>query len=248
MMAAHGKPAVAPARYSPTEPADMDMQRRRKPARARGRGGLVFEHFAGNPTIFEDDDVCAVGFSGNRIKTETGTTFVAVASGELRLNDYLVGAGMYACMPGAVDLVAQQPCCALVATAKRYRGIFMIGGPLEDCGRLRYINGCTDTGLIQPLRCGDPCLNFLHFPAATSQDAHHHPSHRIGLVCGGEGLCHTPTSTVPLRSGGIFVLPAGTRHWFTTADAAMRIVAFHPDSEFGPTDESHQMLNATWGA
>lgn len=217
----------------------------------------IFDNFADNPIIFEDEEIRAIGLSAadEELRINSGTTFVAVASGTVWLNNYPVLAGMYACAPAPAVITARRYCSALLATVKHYRGIFMVGGPLESSGRLRYINGCTDTGLIPPLRCGDPCLNYLHFPAAIRQDAHHHPSHRIGLVYSGRGLCHSD-KTMPrpggnsdqitvMQTGGIFVIPAGTRHWFETSDETLRIVAFHPDSEWGPTDESHQMLNAT---
>lgn len=203
------------------------------------------ESFDGNPVLFEGDKILASGFSGGVVERADGTTYVAVASGALTANGHLLKTGMFAAIPGPAIFVAER-CCAMLVTVKTYRGIFLLGGPIENGGRLRYIDGCTDTGLIQPLRQGDPCLNYLHFPAGIRQTEHHHPSHRIGLVFAGEGLCHHDDELVtPMRSGGIFIIPAGTPHRFETADHVLRIVAFHPDSEFGPTDESHQMLNAT---
>jgi quercetin dioxygenase-like cupin family protein len=65
------------------------------------------------------------------------------------------------------------------------------------------------------------------------------------LVYAGEGLCHTGAQTTPMRPGDMWFIPAGLEHWFETDEATLRVIAFHPDSEFGPTDESHQMLNAT---
>jgi quercetin dioxygenase-like cupin family protein len=205
----------------------------------------IYDRFAGNPVVFEDAELRAVGFGASEdYLIDTGTTFVAVAAGRLFVNGYVIAAGMYACIPAPAVFTGGK-CCALLATVKHYRGIFQLGGPIEDAGRLRYINGCTDTGLIQPPRQGDPCLNYLHFPAAIRQDAHHHPSHRVGLICDGQGRCHHDGRVTPMRPRQIFVIPAGVQHWFETADDALRIVTFHPDSEFGPTDENHQMLDAT---
>ena len=59
---------------------------------------------------------------------------------------------------------------------------FMLGGPIERAGRLRYIDGCTDSLLIPPWRMGEACLNHLHIPAGTKQTMHTHPSDRIGVV------------------------------------------------------------------
>jgi quercetin dioxygenase-like cupin family protein len=48
-----------------------------------------------------------------------------------------------------------------------------------------------------------------------------------------------------MEEGNIFIIPAGVLHHFETDGSQMDIVAFHPDSDFGPTDEKHQMLEAT---
>jgi mannose-6-phosphate isomerase-like protein (cupin superfamily) len=75
---------------------------------------------------------------------------------------------------------------------------------------------------------GDPCLNYLHFPAHTLQTPHHHPSQRGGLVYDGEGLCHTRAQTMVTRPGSMWLIPAGLEHWFQTNDSALRILAFIP--------------------
>ena len=48
----------------------------------------------------------------------------------------------------------------LCVDAPGYEGVFQLGGPIEAVGRLRYIDGCTDSLLLGPLVCGDPCSNF----------------------------------------------------------------------------------------
>jgi mannose-6-phosphate isomerase-like protein (cupin superfamily) len=207
------------------------------------QGIKIVEIREGGP-IFEDDEVAAVGFTGGVIDRSAGTTFLIVGDGTAYLNGYPVRAGMYGCSPGKT-WVQSPRCLAMIVTAKRYTGMFAVGGPVEDVGRLRYIDGCTDTGLIHPIRLGDPCLNYLHFPPGIRQTEHHHPSHRIGLIFKGGGLCHTQAGYLPMRPGNAFVLPVGEKHHFETTDESMHIIAFHPDSECGPTDESHQMLNAT---
>lgn len=68
-------------------------------------------------------------------------------------------------------------------------GLSLLGGPVEHKGRLRYIDQCSDTALIQPVRRGNPCLNLLYFPAGVYQTAHTHPSDRLGLVPSGRGTC-----------------------------------------------------------
>ena len=202
---------------------------------------------ATNAPVFEDDDLVVTGIAGQgRFACGSdGTAFVAVAEGRLWYDGFKIEAGMYGCLPLGHDDLTGIRARALCVVVKRYRGIFSIGGPIEPEGRLRYIDGCTDSGLIQPLRRGDPCLNGLFFPPGIKQTRHYHPSHRIGLVFDGEGLCHTDEATIAMRPGALFLIRAGGWHAFETARHSMRILAFHPDSEVGPTDEAHQMLNAT---
>ncbi len=133
----------------------------------------------------------------------------------------------------------------IVITRLGYYGMFSLGGPVETTGRLRYIDGCTDTLLIPPLMAGDPCLNALYFPEHISQSAHTHPSLRIGIVASGTGECHTTEATYSLFPGLVFIIRADGQHGFTTKDDEMVIIAFHPDSDFGPTNEVHPMINRT---
>jgi hypothetical protein len=45
--------------------------------------------------------------------------------------------------------------------------------------------------------------------------------------------------------GLAFVIPADSLHSFTTENEALRVIAYHPDSDFGPTHEDHPMVNRT---
>ena len=123
---------------------------------------------------------------------------------------------------------------------------FQIGGPIERLGRLRYIDGCTDSLLIPPWRRGEACLNLLHIPPGVEQTMHTHPSDRIGVVVSGRGQCVTPAGSTELEPGVLWRIPAEGLHRFRTEGEALRIVAWHPDSDFGPTDEDHPMLRKTF--
>ena len=134
----------------------------------------------------------------------------------------------------------------LMVRDRSHRGLFAVGGPVELTGRLKYIDGCSDTVLVGPPRRGDPCLNLLRLPAGVVQTDHDHPSLRVGVILEGAGRCVTGTGMVePLSSGVIFVLGAGATHRFETDSAPLRLIAWHPDSDFGPTDDDHPMLNRT---
>ncbi len=90
-----------------------------------------------------------------------------------------------------------------------YHGFFHLGGPVEEKGRLRYIDGCTDSLLIPPTLSGDACLNLLHLPPHTCQTPHTHPSLRVGLIIRGRGHCLTDEGRIPLDPGQAFVIRAG---------------------------------------
>jgi hypothetical protein len=126
-----------------------------------------------------------------------------------------------------------------------YDGFFQIGGPSEKKGRLKYIDGCTDSLLLSPIMLGDPCLNLLHFPRHISQTSHTHPSMRVGIVVEGNGVCITPEGELPLYPGAIFIIADDALHAFRTTESEMTVIAYHPDSDFGPTHEHHPMISRT---
>lgn len=157
-----------------------------------------------------------------------------------------VAAGMFASVPGCfvVEGVATQG-SGLVISHPGHTGLFQLGGPIEAQGRLRYIDGCTDSLLLAPSVLGDPCLNHLHIPAGTSQTRHVHPSIRVGMIVRGEGICRTPHAELALRPGLAFVIPTELLHSFCTRNSSLDVVVYHPDSDTGPTHEDHPMRNRT---
>jgi hypothetical protein len=148
----------------------------------------------------------------------------------------------YLATPGAGQLRGGR---ALVIEQRGYRNVRQFGGALEATGRLRYVDGCTDTLLVCPPRLGEPCLNHLHIPPHTRQAVHTHPTLRIGLIARGAGVCRTPLGEIPLQAGLGWLIPAGLTHSFATEEQALDVFAWHPDSDFGPTDADHPMLNRT---
>jgi hypothetical protein len=151
--------------------------------------------------------------------------------------------GMYFAASGRLDLGGG---CGIILECETYRPQFTIGGPIEPIGRLKYIDGCTDSLLLPPVKFGDPCFNALYFPPNINQTSHTHPSLRAGLVVSGRGECVTPAKTIPLEPDTAFVIETNWVHCFRTfADQGMVVVAYHPDSEFGPKDEDHPMINRT---
>lgn len=187
-------------------------------------------------------------YSGNRLEiTSDATYFGYVIEGDIALtyagNEYPLSQGMYFSVPTDLHLTGSGK--VLVMSRIRYLGFFQIGGSIEQKGRLTYIDGCTDSLLISPVIMGDPCLNLLHIPENTEQSQHTHPSLRLGVIVSGEGLCKTPEGDFPLEPGTVFYIPQNSRHSFHTQDQELRVIAYHPDSDFGPTHENHPMVNKT---
>ncbi|HMV68506.1 MAG TPA: cupin domain-containing protein [Myxococcota bacterium] len=175
-----------------------------------------------------------------------GAHWGMVADGEARVEHagltFPLRRGMFFVAPGEARLSGAGATLVLTtATA----GPLQIG-QIEPVGRLRYIDGCTDTLLVCPPRLGEACLNHLHIPARTDQSAHTHPSDRLGVIVGGYGRCRTPGASFDLTPGMGWWIPAGTEHAFATDDQALDVLAWHPDSDFGPTDHDHPMLNRTF--
>lgn len=167
-----------------------------------------------------------------------GTAELACASGTFPLQP-----GMYASVVGESRIRGQGR--GIVITRLGYEGLFSLGGPVERRGRLQYIDGCTDTLLIPPVILGDPCLNLLHIPTGTHQTRHTHPSVRIGVITAGRGRCVTPDGSAKLVPGVIFIIPAEGEHSFHTDDTDLTVIAWHPDSDFGPSVDDHPMVNRT---
>lgn len=132
-----------------------------------------------------------------------------------------------------------------------FKGQNTIGGPIEDSGRLVYIDTCSDSLLVYPPRMGDPSLNLLNFPAGVNQSFHIHPSLRLGVVAKGSGIAWIKTSgnmhrNIELKEGMMFCIEEREIHRFSTDNQTMTVIAFHPDGDWGPTDHNHTMLNRTY--
>jgi quercetin dioxygenase-like cupin family protein len=168
---------------------------------------------------------------------------------ETRTLDVTGQAGTYFAMPGPVRVRSS----GLTVIIERfgYRCLPLLGS-IEEQGRLAYIDGCSDSVLVAPARQGDPVLNLLHFPIGIRQSVHSHPSIRLGVVARGEGTAFGPKPGgdwhLALRPGAMFLLPAHEMHAFSTVESqsSLDVIAFHPDSDWGPTDGTHPMLNRTY--
>lgn len=182
----------------------------------------------------------------------SGTLWGFVSTGKLKVNarntQWEINTGQWFCI--LLDkndaLVLDEGTKVFGVFSSEHCGLLSMGGPVEPQGRLRYIDGCTDTLLYSPPIIGDPCLNLLHFPKSVDQTSHYHPSSRSGIVYTGAGECISHNAT-KLEEGLIFYIPAGVQHKFKTNEETLSVISFHPDSDWGPTHETHPMINRTWG-
>jgi len=158
--------------------------------------------------------------------------------------------GMYFCVPGDMTIAGGK---GVIISRLDFQGVFSVGGPIEEQGRLRYIDGCSDSLLVHPSLKGNPCLNHLHFPTHIDQTRHTHPSIRVGIVARGRGRCVVPENddgsgqeiSIPLVPGQVFLIPTDGQHSFFTDDQTMDVIAYHPDSDTGPDHDDHPMVNRT---
>lgn len=187
---------------------------------------------------------------------QTGAVFGYVAEGYVDIRDrqahrtVTLGKGEYFSVNAPVRFAfGPVPTRVVAIHVTPFVALRTFGGAIEPKGRLRYIDRCSDSLLIGPPKFGDPCLNLLHFPAGIHQTAHTHPSVRCGAIANGEGYCiNGDGQRLDLLPGMIWIIPAETVHSFHTADsgAELNVIAYHPDTDFGPQDEDHPMLNRTW--
>jgi quercetin dioxygenase-like cupin family protein len=171
-----------------------------------------------------------------------GTASLAMADGR----QYTLVQGMYFSVNSSAKIIPGKfSAKGFVVSRLGYQGFFNIGGPVEPKGRYKYIDGCSDSLLVSPVVKGDPCLNLLYFPPDIFQTPHTHPSLRIGVISRGSGQCILSNRVLPLQAGNIFFIRADTLHSFKTTESDMTIVVYHPESDFGPTDQNHPMINKT---
>ena len=219
-----------------------------------GRPDRSFTHFPDEPGQYYLDrkyPSYLTVFDGNEILLNKGDThYVFSLDGDVHVQmsekPYVVdiSEGMYACIPARYK-TSLMGGSGIVISRENYIGMHSMGGPIEAQGRLKYIDGCMDSLLIGPPKLGEPCLNALFFPPGVNQTIHSHPSDRIGVILSGSGLCTTPGGDTTLEEGMVFCIHANGQHGFTTWDQPMVVLAYHPETDFGPSDEDHPMLNRT---
>lgn len=202
------------------------------------------------------DSMCPcrmIGFQGGTksFSNVSSSFYLVVLSGEISLTyknlsfSKLPKLSFSAC-PGEMTVSGKGT--AIIIEKFGYRVPFQVGLIEETRGRLCYIDNASSSLLVSPARLGDPCLNLLTFPSRVIQTSHIHPTVRLGAVIWGSGEClwGEEKTKIPLKPGITFCLPEAQVHSFNSGKDGLGVVAFHPDSDVGPTDFSHPMLSRTY--
>ena len=214
---------------------------------------LAWGNSSSTSSIFVDEsEAVSFGF------VYSGTANISREVSDRNFESYL-SEGMWFSCPGKFQIEGGSGLIVKTNNRRRVKNsFFTMGGPMEQnekneyIGNLPYIDGCSDSILIHPTLLGAPCLNHLHFPKNIKQTQHTHPSGRAGIVFKGNGTCvvveekSKQVIRYPLRPGMIFVIPKDAPHAFeTNGKATLDVIAFHPDSDYGPTARNHPMINRT---
>jgi len=175
------------------------------------------------------------------------TSYLYVTKGKVNVkiddNSFILPQGWYGSFLNETEITGEGH--SIISTRIGYQGLNQFGGAVERLGRLQYIDGCSSTLLLSAPRLGDPCFNYLHVPCNIDQTAHTHPTLRVGYILEGSGIVRLERGSLDLVPGMMFCLLPDVIHSFHTKDSELRIVIYHPDSDFGPSDEVHPMLNKT---
>jgi len=171
------------------------------------------------------------GWNGGVLSLPEGATHYGMVT---EGSHFRLRPGMYFVLPSHATIFGRGS-RGLVISRLGYAGLPQWGGPLEAQGRLRYIDGCSDTLLVCPPQRGDPCLNHLHIPPHTRQSAHTHPSERVGVILRGAGECRTEGGVFALAPGMGWRIPAGCLHsFFTTASSLAPGLGLRPHARQPP--------------
>lgn len=132
----------------------------------------------------------------------------------------------------------------LVVTMPRRWGLNSYGGPVEDVGRLRYIDGSSRSFLSPPAKAGEPCLELIHCPPETQQEFHAFNCLRVGVVFRGSGRLliggdgEFGGEQHALTPGLVFVIPPTLETALHTDGERLDVVVWSPETDEGPLDRT----------
>lgn len=115
---------------------------------------------------------------------------------------------------------------------------------------LPYVNGCSTTELLPPIRKGDPTFQLLYIPPHSAEQVHHiHSTARIVYVWKGSGRSIIGQSgkykIVDLKEGTVLLLNKMIPHHFETDSEELVVLPLHIFSSVGKSELDHPMFNGT---
>jgi len=121
---------------------------------------------------------------------------------------------------------------------------------INDWTTLPYVNGCSTTQLLPPIRKGDPTFQLLRIPPFSSEQAHHiHSTARIVYVYKGRGKSvigmEGKMTELELEEGQVLILDKMVPHHFVTEDEPLVVIPLHIFSSTGKDEYDHPMFNGT---
>ena len=82
-------------------------------------------------------------------------------------------------------------------------------------------------------------MKLIIFPYFADGIPISHPPAPGGLVASGEGYCLDGEGRqLQLQPGMVWVIPKGVQHSFHTRCKELNVVAYHPETNWGPMDEN----------
>ena len=134
----------------------------------QGDTGLLWQQIDTLPHDGSHRTTNLMRFEGHSLHSfpETSTVYGFVVAAHTvfsvaRVNERMLNHGDWFRVSGADLLVADSDAVVIVAEVEDHTAPAVFGGPVEPKGRLRYIDGCSDTVLASPPRLGDP-LSLIH--------------------------------------------------------------------------------------
>lgn len=249
-------------------PFEREERIRRNRRAVRGRTEQLLQH--PDPSLLDANELLhypvtaqihkGYGVTTVDAKRETAYGYVINGTAEIFQNDTSlgdVGAGKFFALNGFIDISGKsEDATIVVITRKGYQRTDDLGDAAKQ-PPMEYVNGCKDVSLTSPDQDGAPCTNMLFVNPGTTQDAHIHPSDRIGVIIEGSAICsiYDDSNTAQpsaerwtekqMRKGDLFLLPAGKLHRFTTTNEPLTVFTFHPENDETENPMMHGTIRNT---
>jgi hypothetical protein len=194
------------------------------------------------PSLAHYADVNELGDLGYLYTQALSTTYGYVLEGEANFEgEESITAGKYFCRWTKEQTRINYTGKLVLFIRVGFKGQNLIGGPVEESGRLSYIDGSSDTILVYPPRIGDPIFSVVYFPKNTEQTFQMHSSVRMGAIISGGGyICfdEAEENNVSLTLGDMICFEQNERHRIKTTGNILQMIVYNPQGNWGPQDHN----------